>query len=285
MPFGTTVLVLESADKAFRFHIGGRLEFDNTWYQQTQDLALPAAGRRGHAPGRLAGRRRIGETIDFVTEVNFANIQDVTNEDSTTQIGSVGLTDFYVDFKQIPSCRTSASATSRSRSGWNISPVPTDWYYMERSPGHDAFLQPFNYVTGMRFSIRTGTIGSPPAVAFDPRRQANITPFAFGAGPGEYAVTGRLTCLPFYADEGRRLLHLGIGYSYSGTDKQLLCRQSPSGPRRRRPAGRSQHHLHRHVLYARSCANRRRRNRGGPGQILALGGIPACDGHQHLRTV
>ena len=51
---------------------------------------------------RLRADGTIGETIDFVTEVNFANIQDVTNEDTTAQVGSVGLTDFYVDFKQVP---------------------------------------------------------------------------------------------------------------------------------------------------------------------------------------
>jgi phosphate-selective porin OprO and OprP len=45
-----------------------------------------------------------------------------------------------------------------------------------------------------------------------------VSPFAFGVGPGEYAVTGRLTGLPVYADEGRRLLHVGIVYSLSGTD-------------------------------------------------------------------
>ncbi len=31
-------VVLESSDKAFRFHIGGLLEFDNTWYRQTGTL-------------------------------------------------------------------------------------------------------------------------------------------------------------------------------------------------------------------------------------------------------
>ena len=49
---------------------------------------------------RLRADGAIGENVDFVTEVNFANIQDVTNEDTTAQIGSVGLTDFYATFKQ-----------------------------------------------------------------------------------------------------------------------------------------------------------------------------------------
>ena len=30
--------VLESSDKVYRVHIGGRLEFDNTWYYQSSTL-------------------------------------------------------------------------------------------------------------------------------------------------------------------------------------------------------------------------------------------------------
>ena len=30
--------VMESDDKAYRFHIGGRLDFDNTWYGGKSDL-------------------------------------------------------------------------------------------------------------------------------------------------------------------------------------------------------------------------------------------------------
>ena len=40
-------------------------------------------------------------------------------------------------------------------------------------------------------------------------------------------MTGRVTCLPFYADDGRRLLHLGIGYSYSGTENNFYAANRP----------------------------------------------------------
>ena len=40
-------------------------------------------------------------------------------------------------------------------------------------------------------------------------------------------MTGRVTCLPFYEDEGRRLLHLGIGYNYSGTDNNFYAANRP----------------------------------------------------------
>ena len=125
------------------------------------------------------------------------------------------------------------------------------WYYMERSPGHDAFLQPFNYVTGIETFNTWCDDRVTGVVAFERVGKQDISPFAFGSGPGKYAVTGRVTCLPFYEDDGRRLLHLGIGYTYGGTENNILCRQSSPGSRRRGLAGSAEHHLHRHVLYSR----------------------------------
>ena len=98
---------------------------------------------------RLRADGTIGENVDFVTEVNFANIQDVTNEDSTAQIGSVGLTDFYVDFKQVPLVQNVRLGHFHEPIGLENLTSSNDGYYMECSPGHDAFLQPFNYVTGI----------------------------------------------------------------------------------------------------------------------------------------
>jgi phosphate-selective porin OprO and OprP len=210
--------VLESADRAFRFHVGGRLEFDNTWYHQSQDLPFLLEDGSDMRRARLRADGTIGETVDFVTEVNFANIQDVTNQDTTTQIGSVGLTDFYATFKQVPLLQNVRIGHFKEPIGLEHLTSANDWYYMERSPGHDAFLQPFNYATGIMAFNAYCDDRITSAIALTRVGKQTVSPFSFGAGPGEYALTGRLTCLPVYADEGRELLHLGIGYSYSGTD-------------------------------------------------------------------
>jgi hypothetical protein len=100
--------VLESADKAFRLHIGGRLDFDNTWYQYTRALPFTLQDGAEMRRARLAAEGTIGGNVDFVTEANFVNIQDVSNESTTTPIGSVGLTDFYLTFKEVPRSRKRA---------------------------------------------------------------------------------------------------------------------------------------------------------------------------------
>ena len=211
--------VIESSDKTFRFHFGGRFDFDNTWYHQTPTLPFQLQDGADMRRARLRADVTIGENVDFVTDVNFANIQDVTNESTTTQVGSVGLTDFYATFKQVPVLENVRVGHFQEPIGLEHLTSSNDWYYMERSPGHDAFLQPFDYVTGIMafdsyFDDRITT-----GIAFTRVGKQTTSPFAFGAGDGEYAATGRLTCLPVDDDEGRKLLHLGIGYSYSGTDE------------------------------------------------------------------
>ena len=219
--------VLESPDKEFRFHFGGRLDFDNTWYHQSQDLPFLLQDGGDMRRARLRADGTIGTTIDFVTEVNFANIQDVTNEDSTAQVGSVGLTDFYVDFKQVPLVQNLRVGHFHEPMGLENLTSSNNWYYMERSPAHDAFLQPFNYVTGIETFNAWCDDRVTGAVAFERVGKQDISPFGFGSGPGKYAVTGRVTGLPFYEDDGRRLLHLGIGYTYGGTENNFYAANRP----------------------------------------------------------
>jgi phosphate-selective porin OprO/OprP len=210
--------VLESADKAFRLHVGGCFEFDNTWYRQTQTLPFLLQDGADMRRARLRADGTMGENVDFVTEVNFANIQDVSNESTQTNIGSVGLDDFDVTFKQVPVVENVRLGHFKQPIGLEHSTGANAQYYMERSDGHDAFFQPFEYVTGIMFFNTFWDDRATAALSLARVGKETVSPFAFGAGPGECAATGRVTLLPIYEDKGQRLLHLGIGYSYSGTD-------------------------------------------------------------------
>jgi len=219
--------VLESEDKAFRLHIGGRLDFDNTFYHQSQDLPILLQDGSDMRRARLRADGTIGENVDFVTEVNFANIQDVTNEDTTAQVGSVGLTDFYATFKQVPVVQNVRIGHMHQPMGLEHLTSSNDWYYMERSPGNDAFLLPFNFVTGVEVFNSFCDDRITGEVAFYRVGKQDVSPFAFGSGPGKYGATGRATCLPFYDNEGRELLHLGIGCTYTGTENNFYAANRP----------------------------------------------------------
>ncbi len=210
--------VLESSDKAFRFHLGGCLEFDNTLYGPTQALPFSLQDGTDMRRARLRADGTIGQNVDFVAEVNFANIQDVTNEDTTTNIGSVGLNDFYADFKQVPVVENLRIGHFKQPIGLENGTGANAQYYMELSDGHDAFFQPSQYVNGIMFSNSYWDDRVTAGLSLAWVGKQTVSPFAFGAGWGECAATGRLTVLPIYEDGGRRLVHLGIDYSYSGTD-------------------------------------------------------------------
>lgn len=210
--------VLESSDKAFRFHFGGRLDFDNSWYNQTPTLPFQLEDGSDMRRGRLRADGSVGENVDFVTEVNFANIQDVTNASTTTPIGSVGLNDFFVTLKQVPIVENVRIGHFKQPIGLEHLTSGNDLYYMERSDGHDAFFQPFQFVAGVMVFDSYFDDRMTAALSVARVGKQTINPFAFGAGPGECAVTGRLTGLLVDQDEGRRLVHMGVGCSYSGTD-------------------------------------------------------------------
>jgi phosphate-selective porin OprO and OprP len=209
----------ETADKAFRFHLGGRFDFDNAWFRQDPNLLLgpdPTVRLKDGSDFRRARLRADGqlwEFLDFVTEVNFANIQDVSNvDDRTVQVGSVGLTSFFVTFRDLP-------WVGNVRVGHFKAPYSLErytsadyWYYLERSPIFDAFFGPNNYQNGLMvfdsyLDDRVTLAGSLTRVG-----RATVNSFGFDAENGLYATGVRLTGLPVYQCDGRLLVHLGANY-------------------------------------------------------------------------
>jgi phosphate-selective porin OprO/OprP len=213
--------VAESADKAFRIHLGGRLEFDNSWFSQSDNLLLGSSASQRMLDGTLFRRARLradGQLwgfIDFACEVNFANIQDVSNVDnSVVQVGSVGLTDCYLTFRDIPCLGNVRVGHLQAPIGLERYSSSNAWYYMERSSLYDAFLGPNDYQNGVvvfdsYLNDRVTLAGSATWIS-----KSDIQSFGFDASDGKYAFGVRVTALPIYADEGRTLMHLGAGYGH-----------------------------------------------------------------------
>lgn len=211
--------VAESADKSFRAHLGGRMDFDNTWFNQDDNILIGPSPDQTMHDGTLFRRARfradgrLWEFMDYACEVNFANIQDVSNVDNdTVQVGSVGLTDFYVTFRELP-------VLGNVRMGHLQAPLSLErysssnaWYYMERSSMYDAFYGPNDYQNGLVafdsfLDDRVTLAGSATWIG-----KSDVQSFGFGAHDGKYAAGVRATGLPFYVDEGLALVHVGAGY-------------------------------------------------------------------------
>lgn len=216
---------MSTLDDAFRFHIGGRVDFDSAWFRQDPNLLVgEAKGDRLRDGGdfrrmRLRADGRFWENIDFVFEVNFANFQDFSNTGQQVTIGSVGLTDVNVTFREVP-------VLGNLKVGHLLPPISLEHmtssnyvYYMERSPAFDAFINRFDYANGVNAFDSYFDDRATLSAAFLRTGSRTVNPFGAGAGDGEYGAAIRGTFLPIYKDEGRRLLHLGASFMHRALDE------------------------------------------------------------------
>lgn len=203
-----------STDDAFRVHVGGRLQFDYGWNAASQSVQFGPGGIGELQDGAYFRRARIRidgtmyQHFEWVAEFDFAN--DVENDTSfsTQQIGSPSFSNVWFGVNDLPLLGT-------ARVGWMKEPIGFEhlissrWLnFLEKAPGSDSL--------GLR---------SPGVMILDGSRNERATwavgffhaqndNFGFGTGDGQYAETGRLTWLPWYEDEGRQLLHVGLGATH-----------------------------------------------------------------------
>jgi phosphate-selective porin OprO/OprP len=209
-----------TADEAFSVHLGGRLMADAVWWSQSPGLrqsplqppGSPLAQVTGVGPGigdlqdgffirraRVVADGTVFQTIEFKTEFDFENYNSISFDES------------YVGARDLPLIDTVRIGQEHVPFGLEAYTSSRYLPMLERSPLFDAFYQEF--APGI-FSDTT---------FFDQRvttqhmfhRVDNFSQFNGASfGDGTYAYSGRVTVLPFYEDEGRNLLHLGVAYQW-----------------------------------------------------------------------
>jgi phosphate-selective porin OprO/OprP len=218
-----------SPDEAFRMHVGGRLQFDFGWNMASQAVQFGDGGTGEFQDGAVFRRARIRidgtyySHFEFVTEFDFANSIENDSGSGSQPIGSPSFTNVWAGVKDLP-------VIGSVRAGWMQEPIGFEsltssrWLnFMERSPGENSF-----------FSISPGVMVRNTGLDERLTWAAGIfhvqnDNFGFGTGDGEYAETGRITWLPWYEDDGRQLVHLGIGATHRHLDNnQIELRGRPS---------------------------------------------------------
>jgi phosphate-selective porin OprO/OprP len=242
----TNGFVAETADKSFRIHIGGRAEFDNTWFTQDDNLLIGPSPDQRMQDGTLFRRARfradgrLWEFIEFAAEVNFANIQDVSNVDSDlVQLGSVGLTDFWLTFREVPLLGNVRAGHVKAPVGLERYSSTNAWYYMEPSSLFDAFLNPVNYQNGVVLfdSYLDDRVTLAGCLAWVSK--STVQSFGFGTDENSsYGASCRVTALPVYESDGRLLMHVGAGYQHVGLPGHSFA--AASRPLLRAGAGNTQ---------------------------------------------
>ena len=206
-----------TADRSFALHLGGRFEWDTAWFTQSDGLLMgPAAGTRledGTAMrrARLRADGTVWQQIDYVFEVNFANIQDVANvNNENVAVGSVGLANVFLNFRDVPLVGNVRLGHFSAPYGLDRFTGSTAFAYMERSSGVDAFWGPNFRQSGIMifdaFYDQRVTVHA----TFTRIGLANLNNLAFDAEDGRYAAGARLTALPLATEDDRFLVHVGL---------------------------------------------------------------------------
>ena len=241
-------LQAESAHKDFRVKIGGRIQMDEVAFTEGTGPAQPIK-EGGLAPAlrnamdfrraRLRVDGRMYEVYDFVGEYDFAN-QLNTNAStipSETSLGNyAAITENWVQIREVPGVGIIRAGNQKDPFGFEHMTSSRWTNFMERSFAQDLYVGPFNngFVPGVRLLNTTEDQRATWSVgAF----KNTVNPFGYIDNSSGNAAVGRLTWLPFYEDEGKKLLHLGIAGRAMQTNNGSVryrtrgdLRDGPPGP-------------------------------------------------------
>lgn len=201
---------IESRDEKHKIKFGGRIALDWAFIEATEPMnaqleTAEANTLQGHGvsfrQARVFVQGTVNESIDFKLQYDFSGPDPA-------------LKDAFIGLSKVP-------ALGHIRVGHMKEPMSIE----EITSG--------KYITFMESAL--------PVLAFAPSRNTGIMAFRnafnkrlyWGAGVfydvdsqgdqfqdnGEINATGRITGLPFYAEGGRKLLHIGLGYTHQFRDE------------------------------------------------------------------
>lgn len=204
-----------SEDKNFTIFLAGRVHFDAVSY-------LAPTGVRRNIPGNnpledgVAFRRAritIGGTIyknfEFLTEYDFFNGFQ-TSAAENRQANVPVPTELWVQFKELPWVGNVRIGNQKPLYSFEHLTSSRFLNFIERSLGFDAFAENQNngFQPGVTvsdtYADKHGTWG---VGVFKYTRSI----FGTGLGRNETELNGRATFLPVYQEDGRYLVHVGVG--------------------------------------------------------------------------
>lgn len=252
-------LQFETADKAFRWSVGGVLQLDSTFFGSNRGtvrsvgafnnlvdpgLALPDGFSFRRARLRFAGT--MWEQVEFFAQYEFAQSLDlrrrtlgISPTPTTAPTNDfdpgddVGFNEVYLGVTELPVVGTVRVGRHRESLNFVTATADNNQVWLERGLMFDAFNGDFNFSNGVTVSNNWldgrayGLLGF-----FHANNNSNRGFYA--VGDGEYAYDARLTGLPVYDEDDKTWVHLGADYSYRNPHGyQLRYRARPdvrSGP-------------------------------------------------------
>ncbi len=236
-------LELNSNNKAFKIHVGGRTQIDSTFYQNKSSFNNTGGATDEDSFNLRRGRLRVDgtmyEIIEFAAEYDFVNEFNVNPGTAPTEANNAAVpavTDLWVNFKEVPWIGNLKIGSFKDPIGMEHLTSSRYLEFIERSPIQDTFTGSFNngFMPGIQawdtFDEEHGTW----ATGFF-KNTTNI--FDSGFGDGEYNWTSRVTYLPLYEEDGDYLLHLGVSGSIRDPNNGSLRYRSRPSLRNGAPSG------------------------------------------------
>jgi phosphate-selective porin OprO/OprP len=241
-------LWMESADKAFRFSVGGTAQFDMGWYGASQTMVNSIGQFNNYVdPGRALSdgmdfrRARIRfagnlwEQIEFFAQYDFASGLDLRPRTLGINGAGVPQTEFdpgegvtfnevYIGFVNLPYIGTVRVGRHRESVNFANATQDRNLVFLERPLLFDAFNGDFNFSNGVTVQQTWLDQRIYGYLGFFQNNNRNFS----AVGDGEYAYDARLTALPFWDEEEQLWVHVGADYSYRNLHQnQVRFRDRP----------------------------------------------------------
>jgi phosphate-selective porin OprO/OprP len=215
-------LVIQSVDDRFHLHIGGVGQIDAVWLIGPQSVfALPGGGSNGVGNAQATQIRRailqadgdIFGQFGYSIQFDFAN---ASNDNSGLQPPSFGnLTsspaplNVWMQARDVPFLGNVRIGNQTKPIGMTNNTPAAFLPFMERPDNNDAFYGPFD--NGYSLGITAQDWTESERVTW---RYGIFQPTTnvFGVALNKYTLGARVTGLPWYEDDGERLIHVGLGY-------------------------------------------------------------------------
>jgi phosphate-selective porin OprO/OprP len=215
-------LVFQSEDEQFRLHVGGIGMIDTVWLIGPQSVFAASGGGSngvGNAQATLLRRAilqadgAIYGQFDYVIEFDFAN---ASNDNSGLQPPSFGnLTsspaplNVWMQIRDVPLLGYVRVGNQAKPIGLENNMSAAFLPFLERSDNNDAFYGPFDNGFALGITAQDWTESERVTWRYGVFQPATNV---FGVALNKYTVGARVTALPWYEDDGRQLVHLGLGY-------------------------------------------------------------------------
>ncbi|MFO1062369.1 MAG: porin [Pirellulales bacterium] len=202
-------------DKDFKVHVGGRYQMDNSWFSADQsvqnNINIPYADGIDFRRARFRIEGTMYKYIDWTAECDFVNSfrANASSGPGFTENSTVALTDFWWQCREVPFFGTVRVGQQKEAIGFEHLVSSRFLPFMERSYNQDAFYGGlYNGFTPGVAAFRN--YGDQRGVIHYGLYKPVNNVFGYNTGDGDYSVVGRVTHLLGYADEGRRLIHVGV---------------------------------------------------------------------------